>query len=220
MCERFKSRLGVFLLLLGSLAYIAACAHAPTEARPGLTYTGVATWYGPGFHGKRTASGEVFDQDAMTCAHKTFPFGTRLRVTNPENGKSVVVVVNDRGPFVAGRDLDLSRGAARAIGIGCGDVEIQVLGRDERYVRSVHTGRVTGSGGFLVQVGSFIDPWNAEHLKMGLELGYDKVRISQAVINGRTFNRVQVGPFANRDKAFDTAQRLANEGYETLIVRE
>jgi len=206
--------------MLGSLAYIAACAHAPTEARPGLTYTGIASWYGPGFHGKRTASGEVFDQDAMTCAHKTLPFGTRLRVTNPANGKSVVVVVNDRGPFVAGREIDLSRGAARAIGVSMGEVEIQILGRDNRYARRVRTGRVSGSGSFFVQVGSFVDPWNAEHLRMGLELGYDKVRITRAVVNSRTFNRVRVGPFATRDMAFDTAQRLADEGYETLIVRE
>jgi len=215
-----KAPHAIYLLLLGAIALVSACAHAPSEARPGVTYTGIATWYGPGFHGKRTASGEVFDQDAMTCAHKTFPFGTRLRVTNPDNGKSVVVVVNDRGPFVAGREIDLSRGAARAIGISYGEVEIQVLGRDNRYVRSVRTGRVSGSGSFLVQVGSFVDPWNAEHLKTGLELGYDNVRISRAVVNGRTFNRVQVGPFSSRDKAFGTAQRLADEGYETLIVRE
>jgi rare lipoprotein A len=77
----------------------------------------VASWYGPGFHGRRTASGQVFDQKRFTAAHKTLPFGTRLRVTNLRNGRSVLVTVNDRGPFVRNRQLDLSLGAARHLGI-------------------------------------------------------------------------------------------------------
>jgi rare lipoprotein A len=88
----------------------------------------VASWYGPGFDGRLTANGERFDQDAMTAAHKTLPFGTELRVTNPANGKSIVVRINDRGPFIAGRDIDLSRGAARALGIyGVARVETREL---------------------------------------------------------------------------------------------
>lgn len=82
------------------------------------TWTGHASWYGPGFHGNRTASGERYDQYAMTAAHKTLPFGTHLRVTNTANGRSVVVRVNDRGPFIPGRDLDVSRAAAEALGFG------------------------------------------------------------------------------------------------------
>jgi rare lipoprotein A len=77
----------------------------------------IASWYGKKFNGKRTASGERFDMHAMTCAHKTLPFGTKLRVTNPDNNKSVIVTVNDRGPFIHGRQLDLSYGAAKKIGI-------------------------------------------------------------------------------------------------------
>jgi len=76
-----------------------------------------ASWYGPGFHGRKTASGERFDQNAMTAAHKTLPFGTRVRVVDQRTGKSVRVRINDRGPFVKGRALDLSRGAAKAIGL-------------------------------------------------------------------------------------------------------
>ena len=83
---------------------------------PGWTWH--ASWYGPNFHGQRTANGEVFDQWALTAAHKSLPFGTRLRVTNPGNGRSVIVRINDRGPFVAGRDIDLSRAAAQEIGLG------------------------------------------------------------------------------------------------------
>lgn len=93
-------------------------------------FTGRASWYGPGFHGRRTASGERFNQNAMTAAHRTLPFGTRIRVTNLRNNRQVVVRVNDRGPFTGGRILDLSAGAARRIGLhsaGVGPVRIEVL---------------------------------------------------------------------------------------------
>lgn len=87
---------------------------AMTISTPALASTVIASWYGPGFHGRTTASGERFNQHAMTAAHKTLPFGTRVRVTH--KGKSVVVRINDRGPFIKGRTIDLSKGAARAIG--------------------------------------------------------------------------------------------------------
>ncbi len=109
---------------------VRSAAHpARGERRAVEPTTGmVASWYGPGFHGRMTANGEYFDQNAMTAAHKTLPFGTRLRVTNPRNGVSVVVRINDRGPFIPGRDLDLSREAARVLRIdGVGRVEIREL---------------------------------------------------------------------------------------------
>lgn len=87
---------------------------------------GIASFYGPGFHGRRTASGERFNQNAMTAAHRTLPFGVRVRVVNLGNGKAVVVRVTDRGPFVRGRVIDLSAGAARAIEVkGLGRVCVQ-----------------------------------------------------------------------------------------------
>lgn len=87
-----------------------------------------ASWYGPGFHGNLTANGEVYDQYAMTAAHKTLPFGTRLRVTNVANGRSIVVRINDRGPFIPGRDLDLSRAGADALGFaGVATVRVEIL---------------------------------------------------------------------------------------------
>jgi rare lipoprotein A len=79
--------------------------------------TMIASWYGPGFHGKLTANGEVYNQLAMTAAHKDLPFGTFLRITNQKNGKSVIVRINDRGPFIEGRDIDLSMGTALALGM-------------------------------------------------------------------------------------------------------
>ena len=92
--------------------------------------SGVASWYGGKFHGRQTANGERYNQNALTAAHRTLPFGTRVRVTNTANGDSVVVRINDRGPFVGGRVIDLSRAAASSLGIdGLGRVKIAVLGK-------------------------------------------------------------------------------------------
>ncbi|WP_018260672.1 septal ring lytic transglycosylase RlpA family protein [Methylobacterium sp. WSM2598] len=106
-------------------AILAACALATAlagssgvEAKGGpRAQAGVASWYGPGFHGRRTANGERFDTHALTAAHRFLPFGSRVRVTNNSNGRSVVVRINDRGPYVGGRVIDLSNAAARAIGV-------------------------------------------------------------------------------------------------------
>jgi rare lipoprotein A len=95
-------------------------------------YRGRASWYGPGFHGRKTASGEIFNQNAMTAAHRSLPFGTKVKVTNMKNGRSVVVRINDRGPYSGGRIVDLSAAAARVIGMktaGVAPVTIQILGR-------------------------------------------------------------------------------------------
>ncbi|WP_423459055.1 septal ring lytic transglycosylase RlpA family protein [Ottowia sp. VDI28] len=93
-------------------------ADAPPAAEAGRDLQrGIASWYGPGFHGRKTASGEPFDMAGLTAAHKTLPFGTRVLVHNPRNGKEVVVRINDRGPYVAGRVIDLSKAAAAALGI-------------------------------------------------------------------------------------------------------
>ena len=123
------SAFAAFLLL-------AACAPAkyrfpPPEApRLGAVQEGVASWYGPGYDGKRTSSGEVFDQDALTAAHPTWAFGTRVKVTLLSTGRSVVVRINDRFPAHKGRAIDLSREAARRIGLigpGTGRVRLEVL---------------------------------------------------------------------------------------------
>lgn len=105
----------------------------PAMALGQNSYIGVASWYGGRFHGRRTASGEVFDQNELSAAHRSWPFGLKVRVTNLHNGESVVVKINDRGPYVEGRSIDLSRAAARAIGLverGIGLVKMEWLGRD------------------------------------------------------------------------------------------
>lgn len=100
-----------------------------------MVQTGEASWYGPGFRGKPTASGEVFRPRKHTAAHKTLPFGTVVRVTRQDSGKSVTVVINDRGPYVSGRVIDLSRGAARRVDLiedGVAPVELRVVGCRQR----------------------------------------------------------------------------------------
>jgi rare lipoprotein A (peptidoglycan hydrolase) len=124
------TRLAIALLLL-TMGANACSSTRHAAVRPGRTETTmVASWYGPKYHGRQTASGEVFDMNLLTAAHKTLPFGTRLRVTYPSNSRSVVVEVNDRGPFIAGRDLDLSYGAAKELGMveqGVARVKIERL---------------------------------------------------------------------------------------------
>ena len=105
-------------------------ATASENIRVAKTLSGPASWYGGKFHGRRTANGERFDMNEMTAAHRSLPFGTRVRVTNERNGRSVVVRINDRGPFVGNRIIDLSRGAAAAVGMvntGVAPVRVEVL---------------------------------------------------------------------------------------------
>jgi rare lipoprotein A len=128
------------LLLLGSLLVIGTAAgfHFDSRPLPGeraspvdrAAQTGPASWYGPGFHGRQTANGERFDQDAMTMAHRSMKFGTCVRVTRVDTGASVLVRVNDRGPYVPPRIADLSRGAAAELGMlqrGVADVRLEPL---------------------------------------------------------------------------------------------
>ena len=121
---------------LALAAAVSACAHRyrfppPVVPAIGLVETGVASWYGPGYHGHETSSGEVYDQDDFTAAHPRFAFGTLVRVTLLSTGRSVVVRINDRFPAHKGRLIDLSRGAARDIGLigpGTGRVRLEVVG--------------------------------------------------------------------------------------------
>jgi rare lipoprotein A len=109
-----------------------SCTLALAPAATAETSTGAASWYGPGFHGRTTANGETFNQNALTAAHKTLPFGTQVRVTYERTGESVVVRINDRGPYAHGRVIDLSREAAEEIGLlnsGVGQVRLEILGR-------------------------------------------------------------------------------------------
>src|SRR5215472_10241126 len=127
------------VVALGLAGALAGCSAArkpkpvPVVAESGTTQTGIASWYGPGFHGRRTSSGEIYNQFDLTAAHQTLPHGTRVRVTNLTNGRTVQVRINDRGPFVDDRIIDLSYAAARQIdmiGPGTAPVRMEVVGSD------------------------------------------------------------------------------------------
>lgn len=113
-------------------------SEAAKESSPpavAKTHSGEASWYGPRFDGMKTASGDIFDKGEFTAAHRTFPLGSKARVTNLENGKSVNVEINDRGPFAAGRVIDLSQAAARALGItaaGTARVKVELLADEKK----------------------------------------------------------------------------------------
>ncbi len=211
------------LFIITGLLFITACASLPPKEHkiePGGEYV-TASWYGDDFHGRPTSSGERYDMNALTAAHKTMKFGTKLRVTSPDTNKSVIVTVNDRGPFIWGRDLDLSYGAAKEIGFaekGVGKVKIEYLGRDMRYAKRVPFEPSETTGSLTIQIGSFIEQSNAQRLKQGLDLTYSEVFITTAYVKGQKFYRVRIGKFNNYDKAYAVAEKLADEGYTALIM--
>lgn len=130
-----KNRFNLFFVGIVSLSllalWVAGCSSAPKSlknARPGTTQKGQASWYGGKFHGRKTASGEIYDMNRFTAAHRTLPFGTVVRVENLKNGETVKVRINDRGPFVRGRIIDLSRAAASQVDmINSGVVPVEIV---------------------------------------------------------------------------------------------
>jgi rare lipoprotein A len=213
----------VFTSLLVLLIF--SCAPGPPHVvHPPDTDVVTASWYGPKFHGRPTASGEKFNMYAFTCAHKKFPFGTRLRVNYLKTGKTVTVTVNDRGPFIRGRDLDLSYAAAKEIGLiaqGVGKVKIWYLGRDVRYQKRIDSSfSLPLKGPFTIQVGSFTNESNARRLAQGLKVRHRDVYITTTYLEGRTYYRVRIGSFKSKDRAYQFAKGLAEEGYSILIMRK
>ena len=208
-------------LILALLA--GACAtRAPTSPR---TTLGVASWYGPGFHGRPTANGETYDQNGLTAAHRTWPLGTPVRVTHLGNGKSVLVRVNDRGPFVDGREIDLSYGAARRLDMvqsGTARVRLEPLPDRHGVSRAVR---------FAVQVGSFREPQRADARKTQIAgiHGIERpplqpsprgIYIAQGKQGGAPLYRVRVGPCANRAQAERLASAFQRAGMTSLVVEE
>jgi rare lipoprotein A len=164
------------------------------------------------FHGRRAANGEIFDMNMLVAAHRTLPFGSILRVTNLNNGRQVDVRVIDRGPFVGDRVLDLARAAAVGldmIGTGTARVRIELL-----------SGPIPAVGDYTVQVGSFSDRVNAEHLRERLSPRYDAIFIQDSdTPNGHRY-RVSVGRVPNPDAAQQLATQLRNsEGLHTFVMR-
>lgn len=182
---------------------------------------GVASWYGEDFHGKKTSSGEIYDMYDMTAAHKILPLGTFVRVKNLENHRVIDVRINDRGPFVRGRIIDLSYTAAKKLDIvrpGTAAVEIVALGKPHSSTNKnsgsmAYTPVDFFSGTFSVQVGAFQDRKNAERLRNDLASFYRDTYISEFYDGDRTLYRVRVGRYNSVDQVMTTERLLVDNGY-------
>ncbi|MGA2131151.1 MAG: septal ring lytic transglycosylase RlpA family protein [Bryobacteraceae bacterium] len=191
---------------------VAPNVSAPTVPESGET--GIASWYGHPFHGRATTSGEIYDMEQMTAAHRTLPFGTIVRVHDLDNLKTVDVRINDRGPFVDGRIIDLSHAAARAvemIGPGIANVRLEILSQPP----------VVAPALFGVQVGSFRNRDNAEHLREIMRVKYGSARVVQRA-DTPGFWHVVVGRERTQDGAVALSARICAENSSistALVVR-
>lgn len=207
--------------------------------------TGIASWYGPGFQGNRTASGERFDTRELTAAHRTLQMPSLVRVTNLSNGRSVVVRVNDRGPFSKGRIIDVSQKAAELLGMvgtGTAKVKVQLLAEESFQLANAAKGggkmpsvpgHVAESGVFypdpvvknmpvtqsdiFVQVGAFRSQENAQALAAKMS-SIRPARVFQVPINGQTIYRVRLGPLATVDEADKILFQVTNKGHQDAII--
>jgi rare lipoprotein A len=222
------------LLIIGSLipAFAAEAQSPPAEAGvlgPGAVFEGRASWYGAQFQGRRTSSGEVYDKAALTAAHRTLPFGTLLRVTNEATGASVVVRVNDRGPFVADRVIDLSEAAALLIGLvpeGTGLVRCLVLGSEDEAAfgtpgpdpgpakpTGAATTAVVGTRTCRIQIASYRDEANAKATLERLALSGIVARIETS----GDYRRVVMEAVPEAEVAA-LVDRLKTLGYRSLLM--
>ena len=187
--------------------------YYPLKSANGFLEEGVASWYGPGFHGKTTASGEKFNQYAMTAAHKILPLGAKARVTHLGNGRSVIVKINDRGPFAEDRIIDLSKGAATRLnmtGTGTARVRVQSLG-DLPEVDEA--GDIKGN--YYIQVGAFGSRENAKKLIDALIKARRKGRL---VFGNNNMWNVQVGPWPDSASAQDKLSEFKADYPRAFVV--
>ena len=216
------------LTLLASLAaalFLAACAgpraaYAPWPPRPGDAETGLASWYGPGFHGRKTSNGEIYDMHQMSAAHKTLPLGTWVEVIHLETGRSIQVRVNDRGPFVGGRVIDLSYGAARMLGMvneGVAPVRVRTLAAAAAPVLGPGA---APSGRFTMQLGSFTSRGNATAFAGTLRQRWGGVHVVTARLEGETVYRVRMGTYQSREEARRAAEAVAGAGYDVVVMEQ
>ena len=182
----------------------------------GYSQIGIASWYGVEEHGRPTATGERFTMYGYTAAHRTLPMGTIIRITNLENGRDVIVKVNDRGPFVEGRIVDLSHAAAKSIDMidnGTAKVKVEVIsspGRTNNYFEAMYT----------VQIGSFSEKQNALNLKKELDTYMNDIRIETIEVGNVNYYRVRVGRFQNKKDAEKINYRLSKYGYDGKVILE
>jgi len=213
--------------------------YYPLTTAAGYRERGLASWYGSDFHGHSTASGEIYNMHGMTAAHKTLPLGTVVRVSQLETRRSVDVRVNDRGPFVDGRLIDLSREAAKQLGLmgqGVARVEVETirLAPGETMLASARSApRMAPAtplpatapiappvtrGAFVVQVGSFQYADQALALKTALAAKYSSVRVRSFSLAGVNYYRVQVGHYQTQDQARQELGRIKQTGFPDAFV--
>ena len=208
------------LILIGTAGCAAHQAPAlpvpsPLTLAAHPSVVGVASWYGPGFNGHRTSSGEIYNQDDLTAASTLFPLGTRLLVTDRDNGRSVEVTVNDHGPYVKDRSVDLSERAARVLGmIGPGTAPVRM-----EILDTPPGGPALGQR-YFVQLGSFSNPQNAQLLGQRFAARYPDVHIEETRGSESHYYRVRMGAFVTRQAAEERAMRVAGFGYPIVIVTE
>ncbi len=199
------------------------------DSAQGYAEQGIASWFGPKFHGRRTSSGEPYDMYGMTAAHKSLPLPTYVRVTNLENGRSVVLRVNDRGPFVSNRIIDLSYVAAHKLGIvgsGTGLVEVKALTPGQPELRKASWVNDTqaepdAERALYIQVGAFSSRQNAEQMRGQLLLnGFDEVQVQSTHASAEAVFRVRIGPLAtvdSADRAVQDLERIGVMNYRIVI---
>ncbi|HIP13761.1 MAG TPA: septal ring lytic transglycosylase RlpA family protein [Arcobacter sp.] len=190
---------------------IAGKRYNPTTTKIGAIYTGIASWYGPNFHAKLTSNGEIYNMHADTAASKTLPMNTMVKVYNKDNGKYTIVRINDRGPFVTGRIIDLSNKAAHKIDMvkkGTANIKITVIGFNGKIAKTKQERtEVVATTNYFVQVGAFSSLGGAKKTqrkfnKLILEGQYNAI-IKQTMIDGKRLNRVWVSGFRSQGEAED-----------------
>jgi rare lipoprotein A len=195
-------RTGCALALLS----LTGCKPRPPQSHQDVQ-TGIASWYGHPFDGRPTASGEIYDMEKLTAAHRTLPLGTVVQVERPDNGQKVGVRINDRGPFVEGRIIDLSHAAAQAISMsGVANVKLEVLS----------TPPTRGADMYAVQVGSFVDRTSAEQLRNRMQGKYGAAKLVYRA--GDQTWRVLVGMEPTQESASAMAQQLSSESGGAFVV--
>lgn len=192
--------------------------YYPTTVSVGDTASGIASWYGPDFHGKKTSNGEIYNMHGMTAAHKTLPMNTMVKVTNLRNGKTAVVRINDRGPFVSGRIIDLTKAAASKIamiGTGTAPVKLEIVGfygqtntstggSGKTSRAGVQKVRSVSSGNFLVQIGMFRNRAGAYAFKnQNSNVNGYQTTVREYSDDEGKFYRVYVVGFRSEDEARD-----------------
>jgi rare lipoprotein A len=196
---------------------------APFSPRVGSTMTGIASWYGAPYDGRRAASGEIYDMEQLTAAHQTLPFGTWVEVTNLANQKRVEVRINDRGPFVGGRVIDLSHAAAREIDMlrpGIAEVRLTVIAAPpRREIQAAAPKKSTGTLLYVVQAGAFSTSARASDFRTTLGEVFEDTHVVEPDTRSSLW-RVLVGSHMTFEEAGQLAEKIREAGGEALVVTD